>query len=93
MNTQIYPIDSSPPDGPSDSAGSGLSLLAEVTLKWLMAGQGWWVDTARFHRDPSYAAGILRLAQASPTPELRECAAMIEAGIAGHAERAHARPG
>ena len=61
----------------------GLSMLAEVGFKWLMAGQGWWIDTGRFHQDPSYAAGFFVLAQASPSLVLRECAAMVEAQILG----------
>lgn len=43
-------------------AGERDALLAEVDFKWLMAGQGWWVDTARFHGDPDYAAQFLRSA-------------------------------
>jgi len=58
-----------------------VSLLAEVDFKWLMAGQGWWIDAARFHRDPAYAAGFLRLAMASPSFALRDCAALLQALI------------
>jgi hypothetical protein len=54
-------------------------LLAEVDFKWLMAGLGWWIDTARFHSDPAYAAGLLRLAMASPSFALRDCAASLQA--------------
>jgi hypothetical protein len=57
------------------------SLLAQVDFKWLMAGQGWWIDPTRFHRDPSYAIGLLRLAMASPSGTLRECAASLQAQI------------
>ncbi len=62
-------------------AGERDALLAEVDFKWLMAGQGWWVDTARFHADPDYAAQFLRSALASPCAELRECAACLQALI------------
>ncbi len=54
-----------------------VSLLVEVDFKWLMAGQGWWVDTTRLHRDPSYASALIDLALASPSPALRQSAAMI----------------
>ena len=53
------------------------SLLAEVDFKWLMSGQGWWVDTNRFHKEPAYAAALLKLALASQSFALRECAALL----------------
>jgi hypothetical protein len=56
-----------------------VSILAEVDFKWLMAGQGWWIDSARLHRDPSYATRFLRLAMASPCTPLRDCAASLQA--------------
>jgi hypothetical protein len=52
-------------------------LLAEVDFKWLMAGQGWWIDPARFHQDPSYAGHFLQLAMDSPSSALRDCAASL----------------
>lgn len=64
-------------------ADERLVLLAEVDFKWLMAGQGWWVDTTRFHRDPAYATRFLRLAMASPSFALRECAALLQAQTGG----------
>ena len=57
------------------------ALLATVDFKWLMTGQGWWVDTARFHTDPSYAADMLRLAMSSSSFALRECAAGLQRHI------------
>lgn len=61
----------------TDAADGRLSLLGEVDFKWLMAGQGWWVDTTRLHCDPSYASALIDLALASPSPALRHSAAMI----------------
>jgi hypothetical protein len=61
------------------SAVERAALLAEVDFKWLMAGQGWWVDTARFHRDPAYAAQFLLSALASPCTALRDCARCLQA--------------
>jgi hypothetical protein len=63
------------------SADEHASLLAEVDFKWLMAGQGWWIDPSRFHSDPSYATRFLRLAMASPSFTLRDCAASLQALI------------
>ena len=56
-------------------------LLTEVAFKWLMAGQGWWIDTTRLHADPSYAARFVRLALTSQSPALRECAAVLQGQI------------
>lgn len=30
-------------------------LLDLVSFKWLMAGQGWWVNLSRMRQDPAYA--------------------------------------
>ena len=54
------------------------SLLAKVDFKWLMAGQGWWIDPKRFQCDPLYAAGWLSIALASPSFALRARAASIQ---------------
>ena len=62
-----------------------VSLLAEVDFKWLMAGQGWWIDTTRLHADPSYAAGLIRFALSSQSFALRGCAALLQAQIGGSA--------
>ena len=70
-----------------------ISLLAEVDFKWLMAGQGWWIDTNRFHGDPVYAASLLRLAMASPSFALRDCAASLRAQMDGPAACDAGRPG
>lgn len=58
------------------------SLLAEVDFKWLMSGQGWRVDTTRFHDDAAYASELLNSALGSESPTLRLCAAEFLARIA-----------
>lgn len=54
-----------------------ISLLTEVDFKWLMAGQGWHVDTMRFQSDLVYANNMLTLALESDCPALRDCATHI----------------
>lgn len=54
-------------------------LLEETDFKWLMAGQGWWIDTTRLHNDPVYALHLLDLVEASPLPALRDCATLLRA--------------
>jgi hypothetical protein len=74
------------PTGNTAPAADGrISLLAAVDFKWLMTGHGWWVDSARFHADPSYAATLLGLAMESPSAALRECAARLLAQMGGAA--------
>ena len=58
-------------------------LLEEVDFKWLMAGQGWWIDTTRLHSDRSYAARFLRLARATKSKALRDCATLLQEQIDG----------
>lgn len=83
MNSQIQ-TGQNPHDGPTATgADARVSLLTDVDFKWLMAGQGWWIDTTRLHCDASYAAGLLRLALASPSFALRECAAALQTQIGG----------
>lgn len=65
------------------SVDARISLLAEVDFKWLMAGQGCWIDTNRFHSDPAYVAGLIRVALASQSFALRECAASLQAQLSG----------
>jgi len=57
------------------------TLLTEVDFKWLMAGQGWWVDTARLDTDPFYAAELIRFATKSQSFALRECAQSLHARL------------
>ena len=79
MTTQIQSVQVHADREEPVSAGQRAALLAEVDFKWLMAGQGWWVDTARFHRDPVYAEQFLGSALASPCAALRECAICLRA--------------
>jgi hypothetical protein len=53
-------------------------LLEEVNFKWLMAGLGWWVNMSLFNSDTAYASRYLKLAKASESIELRNCAAILE---------------
>ena len=54
------------------------SLLARVDFKWLMAGQGWWIDPHRFESDGAYAVEVLLFALASESRTLRACAAALQ---------------
>jgi hypothetical protein len=53
------------------------TLLLDVDFKWLMAGVGWWIDTARIHEDPSYASKCINSAMTSESIALRNCAAKL----------------
>ena len=53
-------------------------LLARVDLKWLLAGQGWWIDPHRFESDGAYTVEVLRFALASQSLALRACAASLQ---------------
>ena len=54
------------------------SLLSEIDFKWLMIGQGRWVDLPRFRCDAAYAVELIDLALDSPSLALRECAALLQ---------------
>ncbi|APW45905.1 hypothetical protein [Rhodoferax antarcticus] len=58
-----------------------LVLLEEVDFKWLMTGQGWWVDTERLHTDTGYASHLLHLVTQNPSAALRNCAARLQARL------------
>lgn len=58
-----------------------LVLLEEVDFKWLMAGQGWWIDTCRLHTDTGYANHLLHLVEQTPSAALRTCAAHLQARL------------
>jgi hypothetical protein len=59
-------------------ADACVALLAEVDFKWLMTGQGRWIDLARFHDEPAYASELLEVALASQSFALRECATLLQ---------------
>lgn len=66
-----------PIDAEMFAAGAGTSatdLLIEVDFKWLMAGQGCWIDPTRLRKDPLYAHTCLQTAMDSPCDALRRCA-------------------
>ena len=72
-------------DGAAAAAESSqISLLTEVDFKWLMAGQGWHVDCARFQSDAAYAKTLLNLALESNCSALRDCANhILDTGLIG----------
>ncbi len=53
-------------------------LLLEVDFKWLMAGQGCWVDPMRLRVDPLYASNCLLAAINSPCEALSWCARVLQ---------------
>lgn len=61
-----------------DSFDACICLLTRVDFKWLMAGQGWWIDPYRFEHDRLYAAEMLGFALASPSMVLRACAVTLQ---------------
>jgi hypothetical protein len=52
-------------------------LLAEVDLKWLLAGQGRWIDVEQLHGDPNYASQVVKTAMDSPVQSLHSCAMAV----------------
>ena len=96
MTLHEQPFDRAANSDEAQTFANSLSVLAEVSFKWLMAGQGWHIDTARFYRDPKYAAGFIQLARSSSSATLRECADMVEAEMqsrsAGTSAAATSRP-
>ena len=78
MHTFAHSSQRTASDGVGDGDGSvGVDLLTEVDFKWLMAGQGWHVDAARFQSDAAYAEKMLQLAIESSCAALSDCAAKI----------------
>lgn len=63
---------SRPPSGP-------VEWLQLVDFKWMMAGQGWWVDLTRLQRDRGYAVDLIRSALSSDCHPLRRCATDLQA--------------
>ncbi len=58
-----------------------VDLLLEVDFKWLMAGQGCWIDPARLRADPLYASSCLGAALRSPCEALRCCARFLQTSL------------
>jgi hypothetical protein len=67
---------------PTEKTAQDMELLMEVDFKWLMAGQGQWVDPERLHHDPQYACGCLRAANNSRCEPLRSCAHYLQENLA-----------
>lgn len=62
-------------------AADATDLLIEVDFKWLMAGQGNWVDPVRLRADPLYAEHCLQTAIHSPCDALRRCAHHLQTAL------------
>ncbi|MCF8211851.1 MAG: hypothetical protein K9K38_20975 [Rhodoferax sp.] len=58
------------------------TIVAESDFKWLMAGEGHWVDTARLHQDSGYAQVCVQTALQSTCPALHQLAHWFEQPIA-----------
>ncbi|AKJ28075.1 hypothetical protein [Caldimonas brevitalea] len=56
-----------------------VEFLRLVDFKWMMAGQGWWVDLTRLQRDPGYAGHCIASALTSDCHPLRSCATDLQA--------------
>lgn len=65
---------------PAQDTGTNerLALLEEVDFKWLMAGQGWWIDTCRLHTDATYASHLLHLVAQTQSAALHTCAKRLQ---------------
>ena len=59
------------------------NMLTEVDFKWLMAGQGCWIDPTKLHTDPQYAQACIASALQSDCAPLRCCAAELQHELAG----------
>ena len=54
------------------------NMLTEVDFKWLMTGQGCWIDTSKLHTDPQYAHACIQSALQSNCVPLRCCAVDLQ---------------
>ncbi len=88
MPLYASPLSPDPSCARLSDADGRVVLLAEVDFKWLMAGQGCWIDTERLRTDPAYCATLLGQALASPCAALRECAARLQTLATGSLQRA-----
>jgi hypothetical protein len=89
MIPRVRPDTGSLASGDAGGADVPALLLTEVDFKWLMAGQGWWINLQRLNGDPLYAAEILHSALTSPCAALRECAALLQAQLGRAATQVH----
>jgi hypothetical protein len=63
---------------PDAGANRRMNLLAEVDFKWLMAGQGCWIDPTRLRIDKDYVQDCLMSALNSGCDPLRRCASDLQ---------------
>jgi hypothetical protein len=59
------------------------NMLTEVDFKWLMTGEGCWIDTTKLHTDPQYAHACIQSALQSNCVPLRCCAVNLQHELAG----------
>lgn len=64
--------------------GRHVELVELVDFKWLMAGQGVWVDLTRWREDASYADACIASGLCSHCDALRACAARLQFEIHDH---------
>lgn len=57
-------------------------LLDLVSFKWLMAGEGWWVNLSRLRQDPAYARTCAEAGLDSAQALLRQRSAELLAALA-----------
>jgi len=57
-------------------------LLDLVSFKWLMAGEGWWINLSRFRQDPAYARSCAQAGLGSEQPLLQQRSAELLAALA-----------
>ena len=92
MNTQVFRVRDDGEEHGELARQVFHDLLIEVDFKWLMAGQGWWVDSDRMKNDPIYASACIQSALNSDCFPLRDCAQCLrhelDATSAAHAIRA-----
>jgi hypothetical protein len=69
-----------PPESDPDT------LVDLVDFKWLMAGEGWWVDLSRLRRDAAYAGRCIRHGLASASGLLRQRSADVMPLVDCHAQ-------
>ena len=55
MHADFFQTQGADLDQPASGVDLQDAMLVEVDFKWLMAGQGYWVDTTRLRCDAAYA--------------------------------------
>ena len=70
MTTEVGVRDSKPP------------LIDMVSFKWLMAGQGWWINLSRLQHDTAYARSCAQTGLGSGQLLLQQRSAELLAALA-----------